>query len=322
LESSAAGFEPLLILLRDDDENVVRRAARSLGIRKDPRAAQPLLDLSSSRYDFSTALVRIGPCVVDQVIAALGHPRSPVRRTAARVLGALKAEAAVDALIAVSRDHDEAVRCEVIRAPKDLACEGCSRLLQPLMAALSDREGDVRDAAVEALGRLKDPRAVSALEFALRDPLPVGRFDDYYSTRVRGRILEALGLVGGEYAVQALVRALPVERLRIDALDALEACGDASAVGPLLELLQQMESHRSTEQERVKKTLCAVLERSAQDAELKDLRTIADLPLKTDWFRPSDTECGYYDNSASGVVNWSPLKQLARQELVRRGVNG
>jgi HEAT repeat protein len=351
LESSPAGFEPLLILLNDRDKNVVGRAARSLGHRKDPRAVEPLLGALLSCYHISDdvrhALAEIGPSVIDRMIVALGHrgfsspvpqdgarpgstgldgrPAMIVRRTAAQVLGALKAEAATDALIAASGDDNETVRCEVVRALGEVARHGDSRLLQPLTAALRDREHDVRGAAAEALGRLGDPRAASALEFALREPVPAGHLDEAAAAArgwsVRCRIVEALGQVGGEDAARVLVRTLGVKDLRIRALEALETCGNASAIGPLLELLSQWTAESRPRLPTIEKTLRAVLERTLADVSLEQLQALAALRNEVSWYNPNTLpdNCAM-SNAAKGTVDLSTMKQLARQELVRRGV--
>jgi len=41
--------------------------------------------------------------------------------------------------------------------------------MEPLSIALRDSHPDVREAAVEALGNLEDPRAADALQMALKD---------------------------------------------------------------------------------------------------------------------------------------------------------
>lgn len=69
---------------------------------------------------------------------------------------------------------------------------------EPLAAALKDSEFSVREAAAEALGQLKDTRAVEPLIAALKD-------DDW---GVAAAAAEALGKLSDPRAVQALIAAL------------------------------------------------------------------------------------------------------------------
>jgi HEAT repeat protein len=60
--------------------------------------------------------------------------------------------------------------------------------VEPLIGALKDQDATVRGNAAEALGRIKDPRAVEALAAALTDK----------SKNVRKKAARALTLIAGE----------------------------------------------------------------------------------------------------------------------------
>ncbi|MBI3303281.1 MAG: HEAT repeat domain-containing protein [Deltaproteobacteria bacterium] len=68
--------------------------------------------------------------------------------------------AAVGSLVAALRDRDENVRG---RAAQALGRLRDTRAVDPLMAALKDKDWFVREAAAEALGRIGDVRAVGSL---------------------------------------------------------------------------------------------------------------------------------------------------------------
>jgi HEAT repeat protein len=98
-----------------------------------------------------------------------------------------------------------------------------------LIRALSNRDPAVQYEAVEALGNIGDPASTAALMDALTG--------DQYSG-IRWKAAEALGKIGTP-AVPHLIRALknPDEDIRWKAAITLGEIGDASAVGPLLDLL-------------------------------------------------------------------------------------
>ena len=73
--------------------------------------------------------------------------------------------------------------------------------MPPLISALKDEDGDAREAAVMALGELKDPRAVEPLISALKDE----------NGSVRYRAVMALGELKDPRAVESLISALKDE---------------------------------------------------------------------------------------------------------------
>ncbi len=98
------------------------------------------------------------------------------------------------------------------------------------LQALEDRRPAVRRAAAEALGALRDERAVEPLLRALEDRRPA----------VRRAVARALGQLGDARAVGPLLRALEDEdwTVRRATAEALGELGDARAVGPLLRALE------------------------------------------------------------------------------------
>ncbi len=133
----------------------------------------------------------------------------------------------VDTLIRQLKDKDRSIREKAVKAlskTKDPRAGG------PLIDTLKDKDKDVRIWAVIALGELGDPRAVEPLIGVLND-----RDDD-----VRRWTLESLGKVGGPAAVKALADRLKdgTESDRKLSALSLGKTGDAGAVDPLIVALQ------------------------------------------------------------------------------------
>ena len=129
---------------------------------------------------------------VEPLLATLQRQRLDVRRAAVEALGRLGDVRAVEPLLAMLRDSDVVCaaggrrgagvgwvtygpwsrcwrRCATATwyvrraAVEALVRLGDVRAVEPLLAMLRDSDGDVRLAAVEALGRLGDVRAVEPL---------------------------------------------------------------------------------------------------------------------------------------------------------------
>ena len=162
----APAVEPLIAALKDKDSDVRYAAAKALGEIKDPRAVEPL-------------------------IAALGDESSGVRLAAAKSLGEIKDPRAVEPLSAALKDENKYVRRAAAHALDRLGwkpeqdeiagwywmakcdwdkCVALGALtVEPLIAALKDTDEEVRRAAAEALGKIKDRRAVEPLSAAFKD---------------------------------------------------------------------------------------------------------------------------------------------------------
>ena len=101
--------------------------------------------------------------------------------------------------------------------------------LEPLLVLLHDPRGDVRNKAVQALGRLGDPRALKPLMAQLSDK----------NAQVRAQVARALGNLGNQSAVQPLIGLLGDDRSRVRqaAARALGRLKDPRALTPLLAYL-------------------------------------------------------------------------------------
>jgi HEAT repeat protein len=128
------------------------------------------------------------------------------------------------------------------RAVEALGKIGDPKAVDPLINALKDEDEYVRKNAAGALGKIGDPKAVDPLINALKD-------DDI---GVRWRVVEALGKLGDPKAVDPLTNALKDENkyMRQGAAEALGKIGDPKAVDALINALKDEEwfmRHRAAE---------------------------------------------------------------------------
>ena len=204
---------PLIALLHDaeEDREVKGVAMRALGRIHDPRAIPPLLEAlhspdPSTGQPIADVLTRFGLEAISPLMETLQSSASEGQRTwCARILGTLQAGQAVPFLLDTLSDQGEAVR----------------------------------EAAVIALGKIHDVRAVQDLrDLLFMDP----------STLVREAAAAALGQIGDDKAIESLRRALADmdSGTRLKAMEAMEVMGQ-KAEPIFLELLYTHESQAKTQ---------------------------------------------------------------------------
>ena len=175
------------------------KAADALGLLRDRRAVEPLVQASNAsepevRAAAITALARVGD------------------------------SAAGDTFFTAARDANPTVRDAALRALDTLGIS-----IQRLTPDLASNNWQVRAAAATTLSRLGDPRAVPVLISALKDKEP----------RVRVECIRSLSSLGDKRAVDAFISALndPNSEVRFNAAAALGDINDPRAVGPLSSLI-------------------------------------------------------------------------------------
>ncbi|MFZ2384730.1 MAG: HEAT repeat domain-containing protein [Candidatus Omnitrophota bacterium] len=292
-EKRAAGS--LIPFLKSDDVTTQKITVYSLGLIKDSSAVSPLIDLlrdtGSSDYRdlIIESLGEIGdPLAVDSLIHLLKDSDPSIRVDAAGALGSIKDSRATGALAVALKDEntdvvtaaaealgkigtDEAVTLllntltggtdsESRAASSGLAVAGASAV-EPLIGILENGESGykVKLYAAEALGKLKDARAIEPLtrlmetgsnanvETAANALVSIGKDstlsligllnnDDY---QVKEAAVESLGKIGDPRAIESLIACFSEgnSTLAWAAKDALAGIGQ-SAVGPLTALLQ------------------------------------------------------------------------------------
>lgn len=169
----------------------------------------------------------------DPLIAALKDPDARVRQGAVAGLALFRGDAPVrEALLAAVGDKDPEVRLTVITALSGAADD---RVVDLFLAALKDGRPDIRQAAARSLGATRAARALGPLEAALSDP----------DAGVRATVTRALAESGGRAAVPVLVGALkdPDAYVRQEAASALADMRDPAATEPLIAAMGDASGH-------------------------------------------------------------------------------
>jgi len=128
------------------------------------------------------------------VIRSLKHDDWMIRQSAVEQLGDTGNDKALQFLLPMLKDSDEQVRLAVVKSLKNFSVQ---HVLESALIALQDRSDLVSDAAIQTLAALGKP-AVPELIMLL----------DNESVDVRGRAIEALGIIGDPVAVPELTRLL------------------------------------------------------------------------------------------------------------------
>ena len=207
--AAAAGFDrmganavPFLLeqISSTSDDNQLSKELWVLNNLGDRREIRPILlarglDQSSIWMQAADeAREEIDRRVEPFLVNGLRCPDTNVRKCAARALGATGSEIAVPPLIASLSDRDWDVRQAVSSALSHLG----TMTLDKLHVALANGERNVRAAAASILGNVGNTRSISVLKNALTDQ---GRL-------VRGNAALALGRVRAPEAVPSLTMAL------------------------------------------------------------------------------------------------------------------
>ncbi len=194
--------EALWEALDDPDEDVSRMAMLSLWDFGDLRVFDLLLaeepnPTPTRNYPYDN-LARPGSAAVPLLIAALEDQAIPAyqRANAARALGLIEDERAVEPLHAALSDDDEDVRAAAIVALDDLKD---TREVEPLLSALDDPSPEARRRAVGKLASMDDDRAFDAVA---RYVLESGGDEEAY--RSTSSALRTLALRHGERALPLL----------------------------------------------------------------------------------------------------------------------
>jgi len=162
----------LIARLGDEDADVRRAAAHSLGQLKDSRAVPGLIGaLKDSdpkvRESAAEALAEFeDPRAIAPLAALLNDASTEVKQSALEALSHFDDGVPSSAVIRSLSDADAEVRHKAAH----LAGKLRDRSATPALAKLvGDPDSDVRQAAIEAIGELKDPMAASAVALALGD---------------------------------------------------------------------------------------------------------------------------------------------------------
>jgi len=207
----------LIQKLKDQDPNIRKKAAKTLGEIKDPRAVEPLIDamkdlIKHVREEAARALGKIkDPRAVEPLIFAVKNDKyNSVRRVAIWALGEIGDPHAVDLLISVLKDEIQApFTLGDYTSPTELGEYAAIALrkiggpaVKPLIGALKSAfekdDASVQVLAEKAFKGIKDQRAVEPLIAALED--------EYW--KVREIAADILGELNDHRAIEPLIVAL------------------------------------------------------------------------------------------------------------------
>jgi len=180
-------MEVLIEVLKDEDSDVRRSAVYAIGKLKDPTVGELLIEAlkdkeSKVRQSAARALGEIKvPRAVEPLIAALQDKDCDVRLEATEGLAKIKDPRAVEPLIKALKDENWNVRWSAAKAlekinPKWRETEEAKKWVPVFISDLKNEKPDIRARAAEALGELKDPRAVKPLIEALKDKNQVVKY--------------------------------------------------------------------------------------------------------------------------------------------------
>ena len=192
---------------------------------------------NAKRYGLKTALGKLGitdaPVTVGTLVKIVKENRRPTAGWAAWVLGQMGTDEVVGELEGLLSDRsNKDAALWAVWALGEIASQGA---IAALLKALKHREQDVRWRAATALGKNRVLEVVPALIDTLKNDR-----DGY----VRGKAAAALGNIGSESAVSALVEGIADEDLYTSeqTVEALGKIGNELAVKGLLTALQHSNS--------------------------------------------------------------------------------
>lgn len=330
----ASAIEPLVMIIRDRDSNRRRNAARVLQslegkLKNDEQRA--LLAVALGEWQKAASL---GAAAVNPLIEALKDNDRNLQEIAVKTLIRI-GEAAVHPLVDALKERELSTpTTAILTVLRSLEgrLTGDERALlavtfrewetiEPLITTLSQHRHDEKGRkAAEALGWLGDARTIEPLFAALLNGADfVGEAAAAALIKIGvlrlGNPLEVLiklGNIAGRSPVSS------INSLRRQLLNNLGNCGEPRAVGLLIAL-----TNRTGDADLAVETLIKVLEKSAGEIGLDELHLLAHLfATKLLW---KEHSCAgfdgvFYQPAGKEEVECFRVRQLARQEMIRRGV--
>lgn len=194
-------------LLGDPDWVVRREAVITLGEMGDERCVEPLAKALRDgdwqvREAAVEAIAQVGSPAVELLIKLLRD--WDIRKYAIQALGKIRDERVLDPLMRQLRSDE--FKDDAIQALVELGEPAVPRLI----AALRDKDENVRKSAVLALGRIKSVEAIDSLIDMTKDP-------DWFIRLTAAAALESIGDERGREAIKPLLKdADMVVRMRVE----------------------------------------------------------------------------------------------------------
>lgn len=221
--------------LKDEDWALREEAATLLGDFADPRAVVPLVEVlhdedRAVRDAATVALRKIGQAAIPVLVNALKNPNGNVQEAAVSILKDLADPSTVAPMIDCLTSRNWIMRMHAAQA---LGVLRDQRAIVPLIPLLMDSVKAVRVDTTDALARI-GPACLDTLLGALR----------HHEWILRLHACEALGKIGAERAVEPLCQVMMQDKdaaVRQDAAKALGAIASAKALDTLLAVLPDLD---------------------------------------------------------------------------------
>lgn len=189
----------LVLAMEDPDPGIRELAGDHLGEMKSEVTAELLIRFLGhedigTRNLAAEVLVRLGKYAVPMLVNNITNDDYDVRKFIVDVLGLIRSEKSIDAVSQALWDENMNVTCSAAEALGEI---GSAEAIPALIAA-SEKIEDVRLPAVEAIGKIGDPKTLDHLYSLLK-------FDDPMSLYV---VLEAIGMIGERSSVEKLAEFL------------------------------------------------------------------------------------------------------------------
>lgn len=232
-------IEPLIAALEDEVNYVREEAVKALEIFEDKRAVEPLIIALRFNDSYEEIIEALNSIDRDWTSSAAAKKAVPLfmemlksrqikqRREAALMLGKIKDNIAVEALMLTLKDEDEKVRDLTVKALSEIKD---TRIVEPLILNLKNEDRNLRESAARILGNLGDKRSVGPLIDLLKD----------YDNWVRAQAALSLMLIKDSRAVEPLISVLKDKdfNVKYNAISALGEFKDNKAVKPLIAALK------------------------------------------------------------------------------------
>ena len=275
-------FVSALVSPYTDVRDAARRVLRSLEWQPENNMHRVFWLIAQAKWqEVADLLVKIGKPSVERLIPLLQEEHSPVRLATVQALGKIGDKQAIELLITSLREDNPDVRLATVQVLGEI---GNKQAVELLITSLQDDNSNVRLAAVQTLGKIGDKQAA--------DPLSVLLKSNKEQTQ------EAVAIALGQMC-------------------------DVRGVKPLISIIQKKK--RSS---YAKKALEDILDKTVQEVKEEDLRQLVALSDEFGSFIKEsikiESPCGMsYTRDITESVkveDYSRLRQLARQELIRRGL--
>lgn len=228
--------DPLVAALDDEYEFVRLHVIKALGNVRVGVPVEPLLKALCDQSKFvrqaaAEALVKMGvhPSE-DFLLVGINRQLTWLRATALQVLWSVREQVPVEVFENLLNDENAEVRAKAAQA---LGQFGDHASIGPLLVALQDKDMQVRVAVAKALGKFGERVPLEPLLRALNDE----------TLQVREEVARTLGELGDRVPLEPFLEALSDERasVRAAAADVLGELGTRTPLEPLLHALNDLD---------------------------------------------------------------------------------